>query len=742
MAQLYAEIIVDISCENLDHTFQYAIPDSLADEVSVGNRVIIPFGKGNRHIEGFVMDISDKVRFDPERTKSIISVKNDAMLVEQKLLMLAYWIRNRYGSTMNRALATALPVRKKVRAIEKRDVCLLLSGDEAALKLEEFEKKHNVARARLLAELIKEGSIDYGLVTKKLNISPATLRALCENGIIDVRSRRLYRNTVNASGVRKKTELTDDQKKIVDDFTADYDAQKRGTYLLHGITGSGKTEVYMEMIEKVLSCGRQVIVLIPEISLTYQTVMRFYHRFGDRVTTLHSRLSDGERYDQFERARKHEIDIVIGPRSALFTPFDNIGLIVIDEEHERTYKSDQMPRYHAREVAIELAGLHDASVVLGSATPSVESFAAAKRGEYKLYQLTRRAKGAALPKVEVCDLRSELKEGNRSMFSRRLREAISDRLYRGEQVMLFLNRRGLASFVSCRSCGEAVKCPHCDVSLSRHAGGRLMCHYCGYEQRDVTKCTKCGSSLIGAMGSGVGTEAVEKQIRSLFPQAVTIRMDADTTKQKGDYESILSTFANREADILIGTQMIVKGHDFPYVTLVGILAADMSLNANDYRAGERTFQLLVQAAGRAGRDRNPGEVIIQTYRPDHYAIQAAVTQDYEAFYEEEMGYRSLLSYPPAGHMLAIITESADEDAAIRFATALAQNISDGIICSVIGPTAATIRKIKDIYRQMIYVKSRDIKALVTVKDKAEAYYDTAADRNIRIGFDLDPLGGY
>ncbi len=744
MQQKYADIIVDISAESLDRTFQYRIPELYADRITVGSRVLIPFGKGNRRIAGFVLEIGDKPKYDPAKLKDIIEITGDETLVEQKLIMLAYMMKSRYGSTMNRALATVLPLKKKVKTAEKRSVSLALSEEEAAEKLELFQKKGNVARVRLLTELIKEGSIDYKLVTGKLNISAATIRALGEQKIIDVVSERKYRNTVREYERQEPVALTAQQKSIADDFKAEYENGVRNTYLLYGVTGSGKTEVYMEMIDAVVAKGRQVIVLIPEISLTYQTVMRFYKRFGDRVSTLHSRLSDGERYDQFERAKKHEIDIMIGPRSALFTPFDDLGLIVIDEEHEHTYKSDQMPRYHAREVATMLASLHGASVVLGSATPSVESYYAAMAGEYKLYTLTERAKSASLPTVECVDLREELRAGNRSIFSERLASAMEERLERHEQIMIFLNRRGMGGGTSCRACGEPVKCPHCDVSLSRHRNGKLKCHYCGYEQGDVKICDKCGSHLIGPMGSGLGTEAVEEQIKKRFPYARILRMDADTTKQKGDYEEILSTFANREADILVGTQMIVKGHDFPYVTLVGIIAADMSLNANDYRAGERTFQLLVQAAGRAGRDERPGEVVIQTYRPDHYAVKAALTQDYVAFYEEEIGYRQMLSYPPAGHMLAIMTESKAESDGVAFSCALAEAIRNGIIglAVMIGPTDAGIKKIKDVYRRMIYVKSRDINVLTGVKDAAEAFFEKNPKDNIRISFDLDPMNGY
>ena len=740
----YADIIVDISHENLDRTFQYRIPDELSESIFVGTRVLIPFGRSDRKIAGFVLEISEHVKCDPAKIKTIISVITDESLVEQKLIMLAYMMKNRYGSTMNRALATVLPVKKKVKALNRRDVVLAMSEDEASLKLEEFRKKGNVARVRLLTELVSEHRIDYRLVTGKLNISPATIRALCEKKIIDVVSTRQYRNTAGGYDTVSPVRLTGPQQDIADDFIGEYSSGIRRTYLLYGITGSGKTEVYMEMINAVIASGRQVIVLIPEISLTYQTVMRFYKRFGDRVSTLHSKLSDGERYDQFERAKKHEIDIMIGPRSALFTPFDDIGLIVMDEEHEHTYKSDQMPRFHAREVAIMLAQLHNASVVLGSATPSVESYYAAKNGDYKLYTLSERAKSAALPGVCAVDMRDELKEGNRSIFSRKLTKAIGERLEKGEQVMLFINRRGLGGFVSCRSCGEPVKCPHCDVSLSRHRSGKLVCHYCGYEQGEVRTCPRCQSKLIGPMGSGTGTEKIEEQVKFMFPYASVLRMDSDTTRQKGDYESILSRFANREADILVGTQMIVKGHDFPYVTLVGIIAADMSLNANDYRAGERTFQLLTQAAGRAGRDARAGEVIIQTYRPDHYAIAASLKQDYEAFYEEEIGYRRLLSYPPAGHMLAVLTESRLESDGIAFSDSLAEIIRDGIIgrAVAIGPTDAGIRKLKDVYRRMIYVKSRDIDTLTAVKDMAEEYFEEKHPENVRISFDLDPMNGY
>jgi len=497
-------------------------------------------------------------------------------------------------------------------------------------------------------------------------------------------------------------------------------------------------------MEQVIAAGGQVIVLIPEIALTYQTLIRFYTRFGSRVSVINSRMSHGERFDQFERAKAGAIDVMIGPRSALFTPFSNLRLIIIDEEHESTYKSENTPRYHARETAIARAGMCGASVMLGSATPSVESYHKAMSGEYTLLTLKNRVEMRSLPKVYIEDLREELKEGNRSIFSRRLRELMEDRLAKKQQIMLFLNRRGYAGFLSCRSCGEVIKCPHCDVSLSVHRGKntqKLVCHYCGYEQMTVQTCPSCGSGYINELKAG--TQQIEELVKREFPDARVLRMDFDTTKNKDGHAKILSSFADQEADILIGTQMIVKGHDFPNVTLVGVLAADMSLFAGDYRAAERTFQLLTQAAGRAGRGDVEGEVVIQTYQPEHYSITMAAEQNYEAFYEQEMLFRRMLKYPPGANMLAVLMSCEDEDhlnLGADYMKKMIGRLYKGKDMQVIGPADGAVSKVKDRYRKNIFIKHTDYVLLTRIKDRLEQYIEANEGfRSIYIQFDFNPM---
>ena len=743
MEKMYARVIIDISHEKVDRPFCYKIPDHLSKEVEIGSLVEVPFGKGNTMRKGYVIERLETPDFDPDLLKEIQGVKN-AIQVENKLIKLAYWIREEYGSTMIQALQTVLPVKQKVKQKENRILIRKCSEEEARAQAEIFEKKHSKAKARLLRALAEDEELPVSLVTQKLHIAASTINSLKKDKFIEEISELTYRNPLQMQvGNQEKKTLSVSQQKIVDDIYREYEKGIRKTYLIHGITGSGKTEVYMSLIEKVVAEGKSVIMLIPEIALTFQTVMRFQRRFGDRVSILNSTLSAGEKFDQCERAKKGEIDIMIGPRSALFAPFQKIGLIIIDEEHETTYKSESMPKYHAREVAEELARLHGASVILGSATPSMESYYKAMNGEYGFFKLTERLTGGCLPTVYIEDLREELRKGNRSIFSDRLQQLIRDRLAKGEQIMLFLNRRGYSGFVSCRSCGHVMKCPHCDVSLSKHTNGKLVCHYCGYEQPDVTRCPKCDSKYI--LGFKAGTEKIQEEFQKLFGEVPILRMDRDTTKTKDSYEKILSEFMEEKAQVLIGTQMIVKGHDFPKVTLVGILAADLSLGVNDYRAGERTFQLLTQAAGRAGRGELPGEVVIQSYQPEHYSIRHASRQDFESFYKEELLYRGLGGYSPVSNMLMVQIFEKEEAAGIQWGNKLKEELKDFALQNkmvMIGPANAGIGKINDVYRSCLILKHKDKEVLKRAKSKMEQWLSTCEIDGKIVQFDFNPMNSF
>ncbi len=760
MTYCYAQIIIDISHGRLDRPFTYRIPEALQNDLCLGSLVVVPFGKGDTKRKGYVIGFSNTCEYPDGKLKEIEAIASGGTDVTgDNAVRLALWMKQRYGSTMAVALRTVLTSRKQAKPCEHRSIHLLLSKDDAEKKRHEFAMKHQVARERLLRELMEAPDQPYSLIIQKLHVTAPVIAALKKQGILEVRTETFLRNPVSIekceeAGIR----LSPEQRAISEGVLQDFEALQEGkdiprVSLIHGITGSGKTEVYIAIIEEIVKRGRQAIMLIPEISLTYQTLMRFYRHFGDRVSVMNSTLSESEKSDQFERARRGEIDVIIGPRSALFTPFPRIGAIIMDEEHESSYKNESMPKYHTREVAEKIASMQNGVVVLGSATPSLESYYQAKEGKYRLYELSRRLTGGTLPSVEITDLREELRAGNHSILSRRLSELVSDRLAKGQQTMLFLNRRGFSGFVSCRSCGFVPKCPHCSVSLSLHRGGRLLCHYCGYEEPMPDKCPECGSPYIS--GFHAGTEQAESFLSGQFPKARILRMDADTTRTKGSYEKILSSFANEEADILIGTQMIVKGHDFPNVTLVGILLADQSLNASDYRSAERTFQLLTQAAGRAGRGKYPGDVVIQTYEPEHYSIVHAAHQNYEEFYREEMVYRKLLRYPPAEHLLAIQIISRSEEHASLFAhktralleqlTAAAREKNPDRLL-FIGPAPAVLEKLRDEYRYVIYVKSPDYDTLIVCKDGVEAAAERAVkasrEMDTMFQFDFDPINAF
>lgn len=730
MTEQYARIIIDISHEKVDRTFDYRIPERLSEEVSVGSLVLIPFGKGNAMRKGYVVGITPHADYDKDKIKEIAGIVTDSVTAESLLISLAWWLKEQYGSTMNQALKTVLPVKQKIKPKEKKILRCLLKPEELKKALEEAERKNYKARFRLFQAFMESPMIPYEIAVNQMNLSSATLKPVIEKGLITLESEEVYRNPITLKKSHAQhVLLNQEQQTIVDAFQRDYSENIRKTYLIHGVTGSGKTEVYMELIDRVIQEGKQVIVLIPEIALTYQTVMRFYGRFGSRVSIINSRLSAGERYDQFERARNGDIDIMIGPRSALFTPFSGLGLILIDEEHEGAYKSEVVPRYHAREVAEKRASMQNASLVLGSATPSLEAYTKALRGEYSLFLLTERAKkDSRMANVWVADLRQELKEGNKTIFSRPLKEKMEERLAKKEQIMLFINRRGYANFVSCRSCGDAIRCPHCDVTLTLHNNRSLVCHYCGHTIPMPNECPSCGSPYIANFG--VGTQKIEQMTKKMFPSARILRMDLDTTKKKGGHEEILTAFSEGEADILIGTQMIVKGHDFPNVTLVGVLAADLSLYTPDYRGAERTFQLLTQAAGRAGRDEKPGDVVIQTYSPEHYAITTAASQDYPAFYEQEMVFRRMMKYPPANVLLTIQFSSKNEEALISASEAVAAYViplAEKEMVQTIGPSEASVYKINDIYRKILYLKHVNYDILIKIRDQIDGFSENRPD---------------
>ena len=727
MKKCYAQVIVDIEAEELDRPFTYRIPEEMREDCVPGCSVRIPFGRNNREIQGYVIGLSDESTLPEEKIKNLLAVTAGGETAEGRLVQLAAWMSRRYGSTMIRAMKTVLPLRKKVGAVTERTVSLTDPAGAASLA-ETFEKKHFVAKARIVRAL-ESGPKDMRALEKEAHVSASVIRALAGEGIVKISVSEILRRVTEEAEMCPPDVLTDSQAEVCEAIRREWgdSCESRGRalrrpVLLQGITGSGKTVVYTELIADALERGEQAIVLIPEIALTWQTVLRFVRRFGDRVSFLHSRLSGGERYDQMKAARSGDVSVMVGPRSALFTPFPKLGLIVIDEEHEESYHSELMPRYYAAEVAVKRGEIEGARVLFGSATPSVRSAYQVKTGDFLGVSLSSRFGGRSLPQTSIADMRSEMKNGNRSILSDILREKMESHLAGGGQVMLFLNRRGYAGAVTCRSCGYVVKCPHCDVSLTRHSNGMLICHYCGYETPELKSCPECGSKHIS--GITVGTQQVEEIVGKAFPAARILRMDLDTTRGKEGHSRILKSFADGEADILIGTQMIVKGHDFPRVTLVGVLLADLSLNESDYRSGERTYQLIAQAVGRAGRGERPGEAVIQTYSPEHYAVTAGAAQDYEAFFREEIAFRKLMQYPPAGGLLAIMGSSPDEellDTGMQYIRRYIGRIDPEGKLMAIGPAPESVGKVRDQYRKVIYVRNTRKEQLIRAKDMIEEY---------------------
>lgn len=705
---MYAEVIVDIKTSNTDRIFDYEIPKGMKAEA--GMRVTVNFNR--RIVEGLIVGIKEETSYKPDKIKTIIAVKDKTAVITENNLKLAKWMKDRYLCLMVEALRCFIPVNmSKDLECKHVEIKLNVSQSEIAYYINKY--KNFSKQVQILRYLLddKRDSVSIKEINKMFGQSKKTLDALALKGLIsriEVEDendpfKREYAHT-------EKLCLTKEQDVVLREISRGLD-KSSGFFLLRGVTGSGKTEIYLQAIDYCISLNKQAIVLVPEISLTPQTVERFKSRFGLKVAIMHSRLSESEKIDQWKKIRDDKVDVVIGVRSAVFAPTKRLGLIIIDEEHESTYKqNDQSPKYDAREVAGKRCEIENAVLVLASATPSVVNYYKAEKGRYKLLTLEKRVNGLPMPDVQLVDMREELKSGNRSMFSRKLYSEIKNALDDKRQIILFLNRRGYSTFVSCRNCGLVMKCPHCDISLTYHINeNKLICHYCGYTTNMPVVCPKCKKNTIRQFG--IGTEKVEKEIKRLFPNARTIRMDLDTTSKKGSYEDIYNKFKNGEKDILIGTQMISKGLDFQNVTLVGVIIADTSLNIPDYKSSERTFQLITQVSGRAGRGGSMGRVIVQTYYPEHYSLQYAKNHDYVTFYNKEVLLRNKVGYPPFSEIAEFIISGKDENRIVNYANKLYDIIVNVKNIYVFKPVKAILYKYKDKYRWHVMMKCSDSELL-------------------------------
>ena len=798
---MIAEVIVDVTTKAIDRPFDYRVPDRFKGLVKAGMRVVVPFGP--RKIQGFVTKIKEETDVQSGNIKDIVDLFDLSPVLTDELLELSHWLTEKTLSYHITALQSMLPAAMKAKYEKEIQVLSaeelpqslkeLFGQQESILyadipleqlkpiqkhvqkghlevryhvsqksgkkkvrtlqtavskeKLEEKQeqlKKNAVKQKALLAFLLQSNETTFLAkdLQQQTGASSQTLKAFIQEGLLTESYEEIYRDPYQNRKFTPSTplDLTIEQAEAAKPIHQAVSDDTHETFLLHGVTGSGKTEIYLQTIDHVLQKGKEAIVLVPEISLTPQMVQRFKERFGSNVAVLHSGLSTGEKYDEWRKIHRKEVKLVVGARSAVFAPFENLGMIIIDEEHESSYKQEEMPRYHAKDVAIERAERHQCPVVLGSATPSLESYARAKKGVYTLLTLKRRVNQQQLPHVSLIDMREELRNGNRSMFSEELMLRLKEVLERKEQAVLFLNKRGYSSFVMCRDCGYVEQCPHCEISLTYHRfQKRLKCHYCGHEAPVPAECPECHSEHIRYFGTG--TQRVEEELTKVLPEARVIRMDVDTTSRKGAHEKLLTSFGHKEADILLGTQMIAKGLDFPDVTLVGVLSADTSLHIPDFRSSEKTFQLLTQVSGRAGRHEKAGSVIIQSYTPSHYSIELTKQHDYEAFYEQEMLHRRHQSYPPF-YFLAMVTVSHEE-------VTKAAHVTDKIVqflkmnCApntrILGPAASPIAKIKDRYRYQCVIKYKRENELASLLRKIQDHYQKEMEqKQLMISIDMNP----
>ena len=795
-----AKVIVDVPANAINQTFDYLIPERFQDILKPGMRVIVPFGP--RKIMGFVVERTSESEFN--KLKEIIDVLDLTPALTEELLDLGKWLahdtlcmyitsfqamlpqvlKTTYKKEIVRMTEAALPADLErffagrdvlpyeelqgsgisyyqlQKAIQDGDIIInylvkskitkkqitMIKPARAPHLLEEalMDIPKNANRQRQLLAFFMEHpeEIEQGLLINKLHTNRNAIKALIDKSLITSYKTEVYRNPYDDDAFEPTTalKLTEQQQIAIIPIKEDIANNKHEVFLLHGVTGSGKTEIYLQAIQDVINKGEEAIVLVPEISLTPQMVKRFKGRFGSNVAVLHSALSAGEKYDEWRRIHRKEVQVVVGARSAVFAPFENLGIIIIDEEHETTYKQEDQPRYHTRDVAIHRGQHHHCPVILGSATPTLESFARAQKGVYQLATLSKRTNEKAMPDVEIVDMRKELHAGNRTMFSRILKEKIEQRIQKGEQIVLMLNRRGYSTFVMCRDCGHVKECPHCDIALTFHKNSnQLKCHYCSYEEPMPMNCPECNSDLIRYFGTG--TQRVEEALTQLIPQASVVRMDVDTTRRKGAHERLLDRFANKEADILLGTQMIAKGLDFENVTLVGVLTADSMLHLPDFRSSEKTFQLLTQVSGRAGRHELPGEVIVQTYTPDHYSIELASNYDFDAFYQKEMNTRKTFKYPPYVFLVLMTVSDPNKVKAVqttqRIVQLLLQNVQRDTV--VLGPTPSPIAKMKDRYRYQCMIKYRNEPQLRTlIKKIMDQFADDIRKQDLLITVDMQP----
>ncbi len=725
---MYADVLIEYNAKSIDKTFTYIIPENLLNQIKVGMKVLVPFA--NRIINGFVTNIKETNDSEYE-LKEINKIVDEYFCLNEELMEMGSFLQSKTLCTKIAAYQTMLPSSLKVKDqksnYSKYLTYIELNANQDAIDNYINNNKRSLKQNELLKLLLEEKRILKSSIEAK-----SSLKTLLDKGLIKETKEQIYRLHNEKQG-DLNVEFTDDQKNALNSIILN----EEDTYLLHGVTGSGKTEVYIELIKRVVKEGKKAILLVPEISLTAQVINKFYYHFGDDVAVFHSALSDGEKYDEYLKILRDEVHIVVGTRSAIFTPISNLGIIIIDEEHSETFKQDTNPRYHAIDMAKFRSHYNNCPLVLGSATPSLETMARAQKGVYKYISMPNRIGNSHLPTVTIVDMAEEMKKRN-VILSEKLKLKIADRLIKKEQTILLLNRRGYSTVISCKSCGYTYKCPNCDITLTYHkTTNNLRCHYCGYTVFKEELCPNCNEKALSDYGTG--TEKLEQEITKEYPEARIIRMDADTTRNKGSHEDIIKRFKNHEYDILLGTQMISKGLDFPLVTLVGVINADATLNISDFRSSERTFSLLNQVAGRAGRSTLPGEVIIQTFNPDNFTLECVKENDYLKFYQHEMQNRHKLDYPPYYFLTSIKIASKDYDIASKEITKvksyLQKNLDKTTI--ILGPTTANVFKINNIYRFQIILKyKKDTNLSRTLKDLDELY---ALNKNANIEIDNNPL---